>query len=91
MNSVQLSSSGLNQRRPRFRQPINLLGLGGMRLGNALQHDNLVGHHRKVGNGPLPCPGHIRVSGQSLAGDHNALIGLGWGHGGNVPEGSRPW
>lgn len=81
--SVQLSSSGLDQRRPRFRQSVDLLRFGRMRLRNALQHHNLIRHHRKVGNGPLPCPGHIRVSSQSLAGEHNALIGLGWGHGGN--------
>ena len=83
MNSVQLSSSGLYQRRPRFRQAVDLLRFGRMRLGNALQHHNLIGHHRKVGNGPLPCPGHVRVSGQSLSGEHNALIGFGWGHGGH--------
>lgn len=82
MTSVQFSSSGLNQRRPRFRQSVDLLRFGRMRLRNALQHHNLIGHHRKVSNRPLPCPRHIRVSVQGLAGQDNALVGFTRCHGG---------
>jgi hypothetical protein len=83
--SVQLSPHSIDKSAPPLRQPIDLLGFDRMNDGDLLEQSNLVGHDLQVGNRPLPCPGHISVSGEGLAAEDDALVGFGWGHGGNVP------
>ncbi len=89
--SVQLSPHSIGHGSPAFSQPVNLLGFARVINGDLLKRRNFTSHHLKISNRPLPCPRHICVSVQGLAGENDALIGFVGGHGGNVPEGFRPW
>lgn len=89
--SVQLSPHSISHSAPSFGQSIDLLGLSRVIDGDLLKQGDFIGHDRKVSNGPLPCPCHVGVSVEGLAGEDNARVGFGWGHGGHVPEGFRPW
>lgn len=86
MMLVQLSPHSIGKSAPRFRQAVDLLRFDRVIEGDLLEHRDFIRHDRKVSNGPLPCPGHIGVAGECLPAEHNALIGLGWGHGRNIAK-----
>lgn len=79
-HSVQLSSDGIDQRVPRLHEGAQLRRLSGMRFSDILENDYLIRHQGKIGNRPLTCSRHFSVAVQSLAGQHNALVGFGGGH-----------
>lgn len=80
ITSVKLASHGIHQRPPRFRKAIELFGLDWVLFGEALQHEDFVGHHLQIGYRPLPCARHVGVSCQGLTAEDDAAIGFGWGH-----------
>lgn len=85
--SVELSSHGIHQRAPRFRQAIKLLSFDRMIQRNLLKQSDLVGHQRKIRNWPLPCSSHLSIAVQGLSALDDALIGFCRGHGARMPHG----
>jgi hypothetical protein len=80
--SVQFAPHSIGQRAPRFRQAVDLLGFDRVIHGDLLKQRDFIRHNLEVSNGPLPCPGHLRVPEQGLAAEDDARVGFGRGHGG---------
>lgn len=91
MTSVHLRPYPGHETKPFLSQGADLLDLAGVLLCNTLEHVQLVVHHPKVRMWDHPAVDHGHVSVQSLAGEDDALIGFGWGHGGTLPEGFAAW
>lgn len=89
--SVHLRPDAGNQAQPFLAQAVRFHGLDRMRLGNALQFADFVGHQSKVRMWDYPAGDHGIVPVQGLAAEDDALIGLLGGHRASVPDWMAPW
>lgn len=84
---VQLSPYPGHQAKPLLTQSADFLDLARMLVSNALKHIQLVVHHPHVGHWYSAGIHHLHIAVQRFAGEHNALICFGWGHGGTIDHG----
>ena len=80
---IQLSPYPGHQAKPFFAQSPDFLDLARVLVSNALKHIQFVVHEAHVANRDFTSIHHLHVFVQGFAGEHNALICFGWGHGGH--------
>lgn len=78
--SVQLRPDPRHQAQPFLSQADNLLCLGGMHSGDALEQIELVVHQPHVFDGDLSGIDHAHVAGEALPAENDALVGFFGGH-----------
>jgi len=80
--SMQLAPKSLSERHPLADQARQLGYLAGMFLAQSLKDGDFVRHqHQRPRHGINAASDHLHVSMQGLAGEDDAPVGFGWGHG----------